>query len=348
MTPDPGGPTLLWVGTGSYDGAGAGRIVPHALDDLSAADAADAGSLPSWMVLAPDGAHLYAVDENNSRVLAFAVAPDTGALSPKGAVASGGAGPVHLAIDRTGRWLLVAHYTSGDVAVLPIQGDGSLGDTPSDVEATGAKSHQVVIDPTNRYVFVPCVGANQVTQLVFDAERGTLAPNTPASVRSADGAGPRHLALHPDGRHAYVVDETGSTVTAYTYDASHGTLTRGDSLTTLPAGFTDENYGGEIAISADGRFVYATNRGHDSIAVLAVAPGTGALSAVDRTPTGGAFPRSFAIAPGGDRLIVANQNSSALVSFAIDRTTGKLSAPSAPVATGAAAFFVGAFTIPAR
>jgi 6-phosphogluconolactonase len=279
-------------------------------------------------------------------VLAFSVAPGSGALAALGDVDSGGQGPVHIAIDRDGRWLLVAHYTSGDVAVLAIRSDGTLDPTPVDVEPVGDKAHQIVVDPSNHFVFVPCVGANHVAQLVLEPERGTLEPNRPGAVSSTAGAGPRHLVLHPEGNRAYVVDETGSTITAYDYDAANGTLTRQASVDMLPDGFNGDSFGGEIAVSPDGRFVYASSRGHDSIAVFAVGAG-GALMEVDRTPTGGTFPRSSTFTPDGSRLIVANQTANNLVQFAVDPRAGMLS-PLAPLATAAAPFFVGTYTIPAR
>jgi 6-phosphogluconolactonase len=341
--------TAVWIGTGAYDPEADGRVDPYTLegDTLTAGTSTAAGSLPSWIVVAPGGRTLYALDENNSRVRSFAVAARTGALTEIGDAASGGQGPVHMAIDQTGRWLLVAHYTSGTITVLPIGEDGAVTGAPSDVEATGTNTHQVVVDPSNRYVFVPCVGDNHVAQLVFDADDGTLEPNAPAAVVSEAGAGPRHLALHPDGSHAYVVNELGSTVTAYGYDASSGTLTRQASVATIPDDFQGDNTGAEIEIAADGAFLYSSNRGHDSIAVFRVGS-DGALTAVERVPTGGTVPRSFALTPSGDRLIVANQTSNTVVSFAIDPAAGTLSSPRTLVETSSAPFFVGASALPAE
>ena len=340
----------VWVGTGAYDPGGEGRIAPFVLDDgrLTAGTSLAVGSLPSWVASSPDGRFAYAVDENNAQIRSFSVVPGTGALTPIGdAAASGGSGPVHVVVDATGRWLLVAHYTSGNVAVLPIGDDGAVAGAPSDVEATGQFTHQIVVDPTNQFVFVPCVGANHIAQLRFDPLQGTLTRNTPATVASVTGAGPRHLALAPDGAHAYAVDETGSTVTAYRYDAGQGTLAREASISTLPDGFTGANTGAEIAIGEGGRFVYASNRGHDSIAVFSVGGG-GALTRVANTDTGGTVPRSIAVAPGGAHLLVANQESSQLALFAIDAETGGLTASGSPITTAARAFFVGAFAIPAE
>jgi 6-phosphogluconolactonase len=341
-SPSNDGKVAVWLGTGAYDPSADGRIDPLVLDgdDVVPGASVSAGSLPSWMTLSAAGDRLYAVDENRSQVRTFAVARVTGALSDLGAVPSGGTGPVHVGIDGTGRWLLVAHYTSGEVSVLAIESDGTLGSTPTDVERTGRNTHQVVIDRSNRHVFVPCVGDNHVAQLVFDADEGTLAPNTPAAVVAESGAGPRHLVLHPSMSLAYVVNELNSTVTAYSVSENSGTLQRGGSLSALPDDFEGANTGAEILIGSDGGFLYTSNRGHDSVAVFRVGD-DGALSAVAHTPTGGATPRSIALTPDGDRLLVANQASNTVISLRVDRSEGTLSSPRPVAQTSANVFFVG-------
>ena len=215
-TPDPGveTSTVMWVGAGSWDPEGTGHVVPHSIAGATTTPgtASEVGSLPSWIAVSPGGTHLFAIDENHSKLHAFAVTPGTGALVPRNVVDSGGQGPVHIAVDATGQWLFAAHYTSGNITVRAIGDDGMLAETPTSDEAAGEKAHQVVTDATNDYVFVPCVGSDHVAQFVFDDTTGTLSPNDPATVVSDPGQGPRHLALHPSQPDAYVVNESGSSV----------------------------------------------------------------------------------------------------------------------------------------
>lgn len=334
----------IWLGTGAYDPAAAGRVDTYRVEDgeLAGGPGLAAGSLPSWIVSARGGAVYYALDENNSQVRTFTVARGIGALRDIGAVPSGGQGPVHMALDATGRWLLVAHYTSGDVSVLPVNDDGTLGDAPSDVEPTGRNTHQVVIAPSNRHVLVPCVGDNHIAQLGFDATTGQLTRNPVAVAVAEPGAGPRHLALHPSNGHAYVVNERAATVTAWRFDAARGQLTGGPSLATIPLDFAGDNFGAEVLVAPNGRFVYTSNRGHDSITVFSI-DDRGTLRYLDRTPSGGTIPRSMALTPRGDRLLVANQGSNLVTAFAVDPLAGTLADPVPIIQTSSAVFFVGAF-----
>jgi 6-phosphogluconolactonase len=334
----------IWLGTGAYDPAAAGRVDTYRVEDgeLAGGPGLAAGSLPSWIVSARGGTIYYALDENNGRVRTFTVARGIGALREVGAVPSGGEGPVHMALDATGRWLLVAHYTSGDVSVLPVKDDGTLGDAPSDVESTGRNTHQVVIDPSNRNVLVPCVGDNHIAQLRFDPATGALSRNPVPVALAEAGAGPRHLALHPSNGHAYVVNERAATITAWRFDATSGQLTRGPSLATIPLTYGGDNFGAEVLVAPNGRFVYTSNRGHDSVSVFSV-DDRGTLRYLDRTPSGGAVPRSMALTPRGDRLLVANQSSNLVVAFTVDPLAGTLADPLPIIETSSAVFFVGAF-----
>jgi 6-phosphogluconolactonase len=344
-TPPPIPPDVrIWLGTGAYDPAAAGRVDTYRVEDgeLAGGPGLVAGSLPSWIVAARGGTVYYALDENNSQVRTFAVAPGIGALRELGAVPSGGQGPVHMALDATERWLLVAHYTSGDVSVLPVRDDGSLGDTPSDVEATGRNTHQVVLAPSNRHVLVPCVGDNHIAQLGFDATTGALTRNPVPVAPAEPGAGPRHLALHPSNGHAYVVNERAATVTAWRFDAATGRLARGPSLATIPLAYGGDNSGAEVLVAPNGRFVYTSNRGHDSVSVFSI-DDRGTLRYLDRTPSGGMVPRSMALTPRGDRLLVANQGSNQITAFTVDPLAGTLADPVPIITTSSAVFFVGAF-----
>lgn len=305
-----------------------------------------AGRNPSFLALAPDRKHLFAVDESANRVMAFAVDGTTGALTARGERDSTSTGPTHLSVDATGRWLLVAHYTGGRYAIFPIATDGSIG-TASDSADIGGNAHFIAADPSNRFVYVPCLGANYVAQRQLNLTTGKLqalpAP-APASVASASGAGPRHLAFRGDGKFAYVVNEHNSTVTSYSIDGSTGALTSGASLSTLPAGFTGNNTGAGIAATPDGKWLFTSNRGHDSISRFAIAPASGALTALGHTATGGATPRALAVDATGQWLIVGNQASKTIAVFAVG-SDGGLSPTAAPLAVAGKPTFVSIFAI---
>jgi len=309
--------------------SGVGPVRVYALDlssgALVARGSSDAGLNPSFLAADPTLSHLYAVNEGgaDSTVTAMAFDAATGALRPLNSAVVG-SGPAHLAVDPSGAWVLAANYNGGSVVVLPIRSDGSLGAATTTVQP-GAQPHQVVFDATGRSVFVPCKGADVVAQYRFSPDAGTLEPRVPPSVATASGAGPRHLALHPNGRWAYLVNELDSTITTLT--VSGGLLTPQQTLSTLPAtGFSGENTGAEVLVHPSGRWVYASNRGHDSIAQFEVNDGTGALTLLGHTSTQGETPRSFTIDPTGRMLLVANQGSGTVKSFSLDA--------GAPVFTG--------------
>jgi 6-phosphogluconolactonase len=284
------------------------------------------GASPSF--LAHNGAmtNLYAVDENSSgRVVAYAIDPASGALSLLDAVSSGGNGPAFLSVDGTGKFVLVANYGDGTVAVLPIGAGGRIG-AASTTRAAGAEAHMIVADPSNRFVFVPCKGADYVAQFVFDAVAGTLTPNTPPRVSTAAGAGPRHLAFHPNGRFAYLINETNSTMTAYVLDATAGTLAEIETQSTVPVGFLGTNTAAEVWVHPSGNWVVGSNRGDDSLVVFAIAPSTGKMTLKGFTKAGGATPRDFAFDPAGRWLYAADQDSSLVVPFRFDAVQGSLSA----------------------
>jgi 6-phosphogluconolactonase len=304
------------------------------------------GAAPSF--LAVDGAskHLYAVDESTpGRVGAYAIDPSSGALTFQNAVASGGDGPPFVSVDPQGRWVLVANYGSGTVAVLPIQADGSLGDAVATATA-GAEAHMIVADPTDRFVFVPCKGADYVAQYLFDASTGQLTPNAVPHLATAAGAGPRHLAFHPDGTTVYLIDETASTMTALALDASAGTLAATQTVSTLPPGFTGTNTAAEVHVHPSGHWLFGSNRGDDSIAVFAL-DAAGRMTAKAFPKSGGATPRDLALDPTGAHLYAANQGTGNVVAFTFDATAGTLT----PLATGStvtvpAASFIGLAALP--
>lgn len=300
---------------------------------------------PSFLAVRPGATHLYAVGEATAgRVGAYAIDRTRGTLSYLGGVSSQGDGPAHVSVDATGKWVMVANYGDGSVAVLPIAADGKLG-APSDTRAVGANAHMIVADPSNKFVFVPCLGADYVAQFTFDATTGKLTPNTPANVATAAGAGPRHLAMHPDGAHAYLINEKASTVTSLALDTSTGRLSALDTVSTLPVGFSGSNTGAEVWVHPSGKFVYASNRGDDSIAVFTVDAATGKLTPKAHTKTAGTIPRSFTLDPAGAFLYAANQGSGTLTSFAIDPAQGTLTKAAGGAAV-ASVTFVGLVWLP--
>jgi 6-phosphogluconolactonase len=297
---------------------------------LQARGATTATGSPSFLAVDPARRHLYAVDETNSKVEAFAIDAQSGALTHLGSDAgSGGSGPAHLAVDGSGKWILVANYGSGDVGILPIQADGSAG-APTSLHA-GANAHQVVLDANDALAWVPCLGANYVAQYSFDAAAGKLTPSTPPTVAAAAAnAGPRHLALHPNRTRAYLAEETASMVSAWAVDAG-GHLTLLQRQTTRAAGASGSNTGAEVQVHPTGKWVYVSNRGDDDLGLFAVAA-DGTLTPIAHTKTGGQTPRHFSIEPGGRWLLVANQGSGDVRVFAVDGNAGTLTAAGTPVA----------------
>lgn len=297
---------------------------------------------PSFLAIDPTATALYAVSEATSRVGAYAIDPETGALAFINEQPSGGTGPAHVFVDRGGRYVLVANYGNGTIAALPIRADRGV-EPPQQMLTAGANAHMILTDPTNKFAFVPCKGADSVAQYTFDPATGALALNLPR-LATAAGAGPRHLAFSPDGARAYLINELDDTLTALTLDAATGRLTPTQTISTLPAGFTGANTTAEVWVHPSGRYVFGSNRGHDSIVTYAVAP-TGTLALVGHTSTRGATPRDFTLDPAGDFLFAANQGSSTVVTFAFDAATGALSAVGEPVSVPSPAF-VGIVALP--
>ncbi len=272
-------------------------------------------SSPSF--LAMTRTHLYAAAESGNRVGAYTIDQATGALAFINDVSSSGNGPAHVSVDNTGAYAFVANYGNGAVAVLPIRGDGGVMAASQTLQA-GANAHQILTDPSNSFVLVPCKGDDWVAQYTFAS--GTLTANTTPRAMTADGAGPRHITFAPGGQYAYLINENDSTLTAFSFSA--GRLTPLQTLSTRAAGANGNNTGAEIAVHPSGSFVYASNRGDNNIAVFRIAPATGMVTLVGHVPTSGSTPRSFALDPSGRWLFAANQNSDTVVSFSVDSSTG--------------------------
>ncbi|MGA2143383.1 MAG: lactonase family protein [Bryobacteraceae bacterium] len=290
---------------------------------------------PAFLAVHPNGQFLYAVHEQgDGGVSAFAIDGQSGRLKLLNRVKSRGSGPCHLTLDKTGDWLFAADYGSGSVEAYPVHKDGTLGELSGFVQHTGSSinpdrqkgphAHGVFVSPDNRFLLVPDLGLDKVMVYRIDRAKGSLAANDPPFFKIASGYGPRHLAFHPNGRLVYVLTEMGARVVACRYDASAGVLQEIETIDALPAGYTGVRSGAEIAIDPAGRFLYASLREYNSIAIFAIHAADGKLTALGHVSTGGKTPRAFAIDPTGAYLLAGNENSDNVVVFRIDRKTGQL------------------------
>src|SRR6267378_4139314 len=295
---------------------------------------------PSWVAVHPGGKFLYAVNEAGkaSTVSAFAVDAKSGKLTLLNQIPSLGEDPCYLSFDKTGKYLLVANYSSGTSAVFPILADGRLGEHTAftkDQGATGPNkerqeaphAHWIETSPDNRFALVADLGLDEVLVYKFDATSGTLTPNVPAFAKLKAGSGPRHAVVYPNGKFVFAVSELNSTATSFAYDAKKGTLKEIRTASTLPPGFSGRNDVAETAVHPNGKFLYVSNRGNDSIAILSIDPGNRTLSPAGGIPTGGKEPRHFAIDPSGKYLLAENQFSNNIVVFKIDAATSGLTPP---------------------
>lgn len=310
-----------------YVGSTNGQISIFTLDvemgKLTLVKSVAAGNYPSFLAFDPSSSHLYAVNEPDGKVASFTVDRKSGDLTFLNRVDSGGAAPAHVSVDRSGKFVLVANYNAGTTRIFPIRADGSLGPT-SDDQSPGKNSHMILTDPANRFAFVMNKGSDTISQYVFDATKGTLAANDIPFVATAKGSGPRHLAFHPSGKFAYLIAETDDTLSAYAYDEKLGQLTFLESKSTLPMGENgDANTCAEVVVAPSGKFVYGSNRGHDSIARFSIDTATGKLTFMDTTPSGGNVPRSFTLSTDGELMLVANESGN-VTSFSVNPKTGAL------------------------
>lgn len=310
------------------------------------------GTSPSCLALNALGTRLYSANETDrvgadheGTVSAFAVDPTDGGLELLNTVRSGGAGPTYVSVHPGGRFLLVANYFGGSVAVLPILADGRLGE-PSDIQQDTGKlgptkaanappgsfafsghdhthAHMIQADPAGRFVLHVDLGLDRLFVWKFDEQQGKLMPNEPHATELPPGDGPRHFSFHPNGRWLYSIQEEASKLALFDYDGASGRLTARQTISTLPPGFAGSNFCSEILVSADGRFVYAGNRLHDSIGIFAVGRG-GELTYVDEAWTRGNYPRSFSFDPTGGFLYCGNQRGDNVTTFRVNRATGGL------------------------
>lgn len=298
------------------------------------------GENPSYLTLDDNAEHLYAVNETTNfegkesgAVSAFAIGEEGKELTLLNQAPSGGGAPCHIWLSG-GNTVLVANYVGGNVATLPVQADGQLGQPqvlqhegtgPNKERQEKPHAHYIAPSPDGKYSFAVDLGADKV--FGYRLEAGKLTPNNPAvAYTSAPGSGPRHMAFHPSGKYAYLLHELNSTVTVLEYDAAKGIFTEAQILTTLPEDVKGDNYPAAIKVSADGKFLYTSNRGHNSIAVFAVEQEGSQLKPLQHMSTGGDWPRDFSLDPSGSILLVANERSNNITAFKVDKATGKLSA----------------------
>jgi len=320
---------------------------------------------PSWLALDSTATHLYTANETaDGSVSVYSIDRANGHLTLLNTVSSQGAGPAHLSVHPSGKYVLVANYAGGTVAVLPIQSQGDLGpatDVKHDqgpvgpVHAASAPpgsfaisghdtvhAHMIQADPSGRFVLAADLALDRILIWKFDAPFGTLSANDPPFVALPPGDGPRHFVFHPDGRWLYSLQEEASTLVTFDYDVARGRLTPKHTVSSLPKGFAGTNFTSEVRVSPDARFVYAANRLHDSIAWFSVGDG-GRLTFAGEEWTRGDYPRSFTIDPTGGFLYTCNQRSDAIACFRVNRTTGALTFTGqyTPVGTPAIIVFLG-------
>jgi 6-phosphogluconolactonase len=335
---------IMYVGTYTNAQSQAKGIYAYKFDGKTG-KLADLGLMaetpnPTFLALHPNGKYLYAINEVNTfqgkpagSVTSFAIEPG-GKLKQLNQVSSGGTGPCHLIVDSTGKTVLVANYAGGSFASFPLMADGRLGEAASFIQDTGSSvdksrqaephAHSVNLPKSGKFMLGADLGTDKVMIFKLDAANGKIAASEPPSASVKPGSGPRHMVIAPDQKHVYVVNEMASAVTAFEFDTNTGAMKEIDMVSTLPADFKGQSACAEIAVDARGRFVYASNRGHNSIAVFAVDPKTAKLKLIQNASSGGEIPRAFVLDPTGNWLIAGNQNTNNISILKVDRATGKL------------------------
>jgi 6-phosphogluconolactonase len=338
-------PDKLWVYVGTYTQKGSKGIYRFELDlptgKLTNRALAAESPNPSFLAIDPSQRYVYAVNEvskfdgkNSGAVSAFAIDPKTGDLKLLNQQSSKGPGPCYVVVDAAGKHVLAANYGGGSACVLPIEADGKLGKATGFVQHQGSgadprrqkepHAHSINLDAGNRFAFVADLGLDKVLVYRFDPAKGTITPNDPPAASVAPGSGPRHFAFHPNGRNAYVINEMKNTVTAFSYNPEHGVLKELQTVPTLPKDFKGTSSTAEVVVHPSGKFLYGSNRGHNSIVIFSIDPKSGELTTVGHQTSQIKTPRNFAIDPTGTYLLVANQDGDSIVVFRIDPKTGEL------------------------
>lgn len=337
---------LVYVGTYTRGGKSKGiytlklNMKTGALTEIGATEGV---VNPSFVAIHPSNRFLYAVGEISEfdgkptgGVTAFSINPKDGSLTKLNEKSSGGAGPCHLVVDATGKNVLVANYGGGSVACLPISADGTLQDASSFIQHEGSSinqqrqsgphGHSINLSPDNNFAFAADLGLDKVLIYAFDADKGKLTPHDPAAVEIEPGSGPRHFAFHPSGKYAYVINEMALTVTAFKYNKKQGRLKTQQTISTIPD--ADRNQQGlstaEVCVHPSGKFLYGSNRGHDTIVAYQINQDTGELTYIENESTQGKTPRNFFIDPTGTFLLAENQGSDSIVVFRINQDSGEL------------------------
>jgi 6-phosphogluconolactonase len=297
---------------------------------------------PAYFVIHPDGRHLYTCNSGTPGcVSAYSIDPSTAHLTLLNKEPSGGGDASYVSLDQTGRFVFVANYDGGNIAAFALKPDGSIGARTAFVQHTGhsvnptrqthAYAHSIIIDPTNRFVLAADLGVDKLFVYRFDVKSGTLTPNDPPFASVEPGSGARHVKFHPNGRWVYLINEMACTVTAFNWDSARGALTEFQTISTLPADFTGVSTCAEVLVHPDGRFLYGSNRGMDSLAVFAIDHENGRLAPVQHISTRGSWPRNFAFDPTAKWIICTNHNSNNAVVFRVDEATGRLTQAGDPV-----------------
>ena len=297
---------------------------------------------PSFLAIDSRGRFLYTVNENDrGTVSAFAIDRASGKLRALNTVSTKGSGPCHLSIDHSGKWIAAANYGSGSIAVLPIEANGSLGEASAFVQHTGSSvnrerqagphAHMAAFTPDNRFLLVPDLGLDRVQVYRFDSQKGGLAANDPAYLKTAPGFGPRHVTFEKNARFVYVLGEMAASVGVFRFDAQQGKGEEIQAVSMLPEGYSGARSGAEIALDGGGNFLYASNRGHDSIAIFRVDRATGMLTPIGQTPARVKTPRNFSFDPAGAFLLAAGQDSNSVALFRGDSASGRLTAVGEPI-----------------
>lgn len=353
---DKKGPSsyLVYIGTYTNHGKSQGiysyRFQPATGELIPMGLAAETPN-PTFLAVSPDHRFLYAANEISNfegqkagSISAFSINAATGRLTLLNSVSSRGAGPCYVSVDKTGKCVMAANYGSGSIASYPVKEDGSLGAASSFIQHKGSgpdkkrqegpHAHYINVSPDNRFAIVADLGLDEVLVYRLDAAQATLTPNDFPYAKVDPGAGPRHFAFAPNGRFGYVVDEMASTVTAFSWDAAKGELRNLQVASTLPKGFSGENSGAEIAIPPNGKFLYTSNRGNDSIAIFSVNAGKGTIKLIGNVSTQGKTPRFFGLDPTGRYLFAANQDTDNVVLFHVSPKTGGLTPTGKSVSLG--------------
>ncbi|HUK91200.1 MAG TPA: lactonase family protein [Blastocatellia bacterium] len=335
----------LFVYVGTYTNGKSQGIYIYRMNaatgELTSAGVVKGVSNPSYLTIDRAGRYAYCVNElqefngkPGGALTSFAINSTTGDLKLLNQQPTLGKDPCHVVLDPANKYALAANYTSGSVAVLPVQQDGALAAATDLVQHSGASvnrdrqegphAHCIAFDPEGRFVMVADLGLDKLMLYRLDPQRGKLIANDPPWVATKPGAGPRHIAFHPSGRFVYAINELDSTVTAYSYDRDRGIPAPLQTASTLPQGFSGANTCAEIEVSPTGRFLYGSNRGHNSIVIFGIEPATGTMKYLGHQSTNGKTPRNFAIAPGGRFLFAANQDSDSIVGFRVNSGDGGL------------------------